>query len=233
MQVKGTTIISALFGICILIFLFSFQKTDPTARKLQMLATQNGLKNVKVVSETDDIWSTYIINSKNFENLSFDEMLELDGELSACGDDLKYKCNGNVYICNYEERIVEKNGNEVYNDYENSSVYREKKEKEEERASYIDKFPYIGMREEFLPYTILGKPNKIEKCKNFDSLRSNRKYKTYIWYETEEHGRWDVTVGYAELISHDVGYKEYPTSNGVVAYMSYNEKGKSPVTIYE
>lgn len=196
-----------------------------------------GLDNVWVsLNCKDQVVTTYTIHSSNFEDLSYDEMLELNEALSnhlSFLRRLNYNCNGNLYECSNRYREIEKNGIEVYSDYENSEAYREAQEKEAERAQYRNQYPYIGMREEFLPYTILGKPNEIEECRDFDRLRPNLKFKTYTWYETKEHGRWEVAVGYAELIDHKYGYKEYPINNGVVAYMTYNEKGEAPVTIYE
>lgn len=110
-------------------------------------------------------------------------------------------------------------------------MYKEELEKEKERAEYSDVYPYIGMSEEYLIYTILGKPNEVEKCRDFEHLRPSRKTKKYTWYENQEHGEWSVRVGYGEYIS-GYGYKEYPVDNGIVIYMTYNEKGKAPVTVY-
>lgn len=144
---------------------------------------------------------------------------------------LEFSCNGNIYTCDTSSKIIKKNGSEIYNDYENSEKYKDEMGQQKERQSYTNEYPYIGMREEFLSYTKLGRPNKIEESKDFEHLRSNRRYRTYIWYETKEHGKWEVTVGYAEYIA-GYGYKNYPIHNGIVEYITYNEKGKSPVTIY-
>lgn len=196
-----------------------------------------GLDNVWVSSNCkDQVVTTYTVHSSNFEDLSYDEMLELNEALSnhlSFLRRLNYNCNGNLYECSNRSREIEKNGIEVYSDYENSEAYREVQEKEAERAQYRNQYPYVGMREEFLQYTILGKPNEIEKCRNFEHYRSTRKTKTYTWYETQNHGRWEVTVVYAKYKSSIGRYEEYPTNNGVVGYITYNKKGEAPVTVYE
>lgn len=223
-------IIMAVTFLCI----FFYEKVaDYNIPILWVAAMENGLKSVKVSSEEDIIRTVYIIESSNFDTLSFDDMLKLNENLSEYSKRIKYACNGDVYVCDNKTRSIDKNDIEIYSDYENSQVYQEEQKKEQERATYADKYPYVGMREEFLPYTILGKPDKIEKCRNFEHYRSVRKFKTYTWYETEEHGRWDVTVEYAEWTGSELGYKTYPTSNGIVGYMRYNEKGESPKTVYD
>lgn len=240
MAVKNRKLPHSLIAICVLgavlIGIIAYQATDFMAVKLWIGAYINGLEGVKVLVEEHDIISkTYTIECRNLEDLPFEEILKIDEKLS---DDmplyynLQYSCNEDVYVCSTTRRTIEKNGEEVYNDYKSTELYKEELEKERKRAEYTNVYPYVGMREEYLPYTILGKPNEIEKCRDFDHFRASRKTKTYTWYETEEHGTWYVTVGYAEYIS-GYGYKEYPTNNGIVVYMTYTEKGKAPVTVYK
>lgn len=230
MRLNKQRAIYVLIGVVLLCFFLYQRFADHTIGKLWIAAMRNGLEGVKVSSE-DDGWTTYIIQSSNFDTLSFDDMLEINENLSEYSRRVRYVCNGDVYVCDNKIRSVDKNDIEIYNDYENSEAYREEQEKEQERATYADKYPCVGMREEFLPYTILGKPDKIEKCRNFEHYRSTRKSKTYTWYETEEHGQWKVTVKYAEWTGTE--YETYPTSNGIVGYMRYNEIGEAPKTVYD
>lgn len=236
MKVNRMLAMWIVIAIVALIAILSFQGvSDSVENKIRRKALEAGLDNVKVSAEKkeEDLWTIYTVESSNFTDLSYDEIFALNKEITSFEKDVQYSCNGDIYECNNRERLIEKNGQEFYNDYENSEVYQDEVEKDAERASYANKYPSVGMREEFLPYTILGKPNEIEKCKDFDHYRSTRKTKTYTWYETENHGRWEVTVIYAEYKSSEGGYEEYPTYNGIVGYMTYNEKGKSPVTVYE
>lgn len=214
--------------VCIVFFQIAINQTEG---RLWMAAMKKGLKDVKISLEDDVIGTTYIIESSNYETRSYNNMLELNEFFSQYTHKIKYSCNGNIYVCDNNLRTVDKNGNEVYNDYENSEAYKKEQEKERERATYADEYPYIDMREEFLPYTILGEPDKVEKCRNFESYRNTRKSKTYTWYETEEHGQWEVTVKYAEWTG--TRYKIYPTNNGIVGYMRYNEIGEAPKTVYD
>lgn len=41
--------------------------------------------------------------------------------------------------------------------------------------------PFVGMREEYLNYTSLGKADTIEKCRGFDALVPRARSKTYKW----------------------------------------------------
>ncbi len=237
MSIKNKKIAIKLIGIgaivVLLIGIFS-QIVDHTKWKLWLAAIANGLDGVRVISQESDVWNTYTIQSNNFEDLAFEDMLRIKENLDTCAAfnlRLEFSCNGNIYTCDTSSKIIKKNGSEIYNDYENSEKYKDEMGQQKERQSYTNEYPYIGMREEFLSYTKLGRPNKIEESKDFEHLRSNRRYRTYIWYETKEHGKWEVTVGYAEYIA-GYGYKNYPIHNGIVEYITYNEKGKSPVTIY-
>lgn len=234
MKTERLLIAVIITTILLVVVISAFQKKeDPVISAIERAAADAGLETVTVNTEGDDISTLYILESSNFVDLSYDEMFALNEEITSFEKDVQYSCNGDIYECNNRERLIEKNGQEFYNDYENSEAYQDEVEKDAERASYADKYPSVGMREEFLPYTILGKPDKIEKCRDFEHYRSTRKSKTYTWYETEDHGRWDVTVKYAEWTGPEFGYKTYPTNNGIVGYMTYNEKGKSPVTVYE
>ena len=233
---KGQHGLIAICVLCVVLIGFIiYQATDSMVVKLWLGAYMNGLESVKVsVDKHDIIWKTYTVSSENLEDLTFEEILQIDEKLSSdmpFGCTVKYICNDDIYECNTTKKIVEKNGKEVYNDYKSTELYKEELEKEKERAKCANIYPYVGMREEYLTYTILGKPNKIEKCRDFEHFRASRKTKTYTWHETEEHGTWYVTVGYAEYIP-GYGYKEYPTNNGIVIYMTYTEKGKAPVTVY-
>ena len=54
-------------------------------------------------------------------------------------------------------------------------------------SSTISGYPYEGMSEDLIHNTSLGKADKVEPCKDFGALRSERRYKTYKWYDSNEN----------------------------------------------
>lgn len=85
--------------------------------------------------------------------------------------------------------------------------------------------PYVGMREEYLQYTSLGKADSVEKCLNFDVLEARARWKTYEWEKTSEHGWYKITVRYRLHRSHKVDdYEDLPASNGYVSSMTYTDE---------
>ena len=87
------------------------------------------------------------------------------------------------------------------------------------------RFPYIGMREDELTETILGKPRSIKKCNGFDSLEPRARWKDYEWGNPRKPGWYKVTVRYRYHYSRRFDdYIDYPASNGYVAEISYNDK---------
>lgn len=96
---------------------------------------------------------------------------------------------------------------------------------ETEKKESAPELPYVGMREEQLQYTSLGKPDSIEKCRDFDKLQTRAQYKTYEWESTSEHGWYKITVRYRMHNSHRVDdYVDLPTSNGYVSSITYTDE---------
>lgn len=106
----------------------------------------------------------------------------------------------------------------------------ERKEHEEElKNEYGDKYPMVGMREEALPFTILGKPHKIIPCTDFYHLQPRAQYKDYYWGEPFKPGDYHVQVWYRRYRSNRYDdYVEYPSDNGYVFSVTYvDEYGRS------
>ena len=123
-------------------------------------------------------------------------------ELSYYTDNDIVEINGNWVYCKEREDIFTKEDIEVKNN--------------------APEFPYVGMSEEYLIYTSLGKPDSVEKCNNFDSLVARARWKKYEWNETPEHGWYRVTVEYRKYFSHNTkDYIDLPASNGYVSSISY------------
>lgn len=94
-----------------------------------------------------------------------------------------------------------------------------------EQQRNAPELPYLGMREEYLRYTSLGKPDKVEECLDFDKLAPRARSKTYRWDKTASHGCYIITVSYRLHHSHNVDdYEDLPASDGYVSYMSYTDE---------
>lgn len=103
------------------------------------------------------------------------------------------------------------------------------KREEELRREYGEEYPCLGMREEALPYTILGEPDRITKCRDFDILEPRAQSKEYEWSEPLKPGYYSVTVWYKKHLSNRVDeYVEYLPDNGYVfSIYYYDEYGNS------
>lgn len=94
-----------------------------------------------------------------------------------------------------------------------------------EKKQSAPDLPYLGMREEYLQYTSLGKADSVEKCLDFDSLVARARSKTYEWKKTSEHGWYKITVRYRLHHSHNVDdYEDLPASNGYVSNITYTDE---------
>lgn len=115
------------------------------------------------------------------------------------------------------ENILTCNGREIY-------AYVSEQEKNT-RESLKSKYPYVGMREEYLKYTYLGEPDSIEKCIDFDKLLPRAKRKEYEWKETDEHGWWKVTVFYTDNKTGNAADTfDLPSDNGIVYSITYTDE---------
>lgn len=96
---------------------------------------------------------------------------------------------------------------------------------EVEKEQSAPEFPCLGMREEYLQYTSLGKADSVEKCLDFDLLTARARSKTYEWEKTSEHGWYKITVRYRLHHSHNVDdYEDLPASNGYVENITYTDE---------
>lgn len=100
-----------------------------------------------------------------------------------------------------------------------------------EKEQIIPPLPYVGMREEYLQYTSLGKPDLIEKCRDFDVLVARAKHKTYEWGNPFEHGWYKIIVSYRQHFSRRFDdYEDLPASNGFVSSITYTDENGHIVT---
>ncbi len=101
----------------------------------------------------------------------------------------------------------------------------EKEAEENKKNRYANQYPCVGMREEYLRYTILGEPDSVEKCRDFDKLVPRAQSKEYEWEKTDEHGWWKVTVFYTDNKTGKVtDTVDLPSNNGIVFSITYTDE---------
>lgn len=135
--------------------------------------------------------------------------------------------NGKVYDLNEKNRKeLTCNGVTVY-------IYGFEEDKKKE-IQIRNNPPYVGMREEFLEDTVLGKADSVELCRDFYSLQTRARYKTYKWEPTGKYGKYIITVKYRMHKSHRVDdYIDLPADNGYVSNITYtDEKGETQTENY-
>lgn len=128
------------------------------------------------------------------------------------------RVDGNQYeLDTLNEKVLTCNDREVY-------TYVSEEDKEKQKR-YVDVYPFVGMREEYLRYTILGEPDSVEKCSDFDKLVPRAKSKEYEWEATDNHGWWKVTVFYTDNKTGKVtDTVELPSDNGIVFSITYTDE---------
>lgn len=231
--------ISKVLGVVVLILVtitafvmgvleFQHQKTLTTLQAELYSISQKynfTITNIAIEERTEH---EFIISSSNFNNLQPNEMYLFYSEFQEEIDNLnisgyikKIECGEDMYTFPYPYVTVVLNGDTIYDQAEEDK----KKRGEELRKEYGQDYPQIGMREEILPYTILGEPKKITKCKDFDYLLPRAQSKKYEWGESSKPGYFSVTVQYQRHRSNRFDdYVEYPPDNGYVYSIYYYDK---------
>lgn len=132
-----------LFGVLMLVFLAftgcsvsSTTVQESISQEVKDIAESYKLTDISVVVRDEGKHSDYQlfyfdIISSNFGSLSFDQMLDLAKEMDAISypDVLlipgNYKSGDDTWRIFESGRSIDKNGEDVYNDYENSSIHKE------------------------------------------------------------------------------------------------------------
>lgn len=239
-QEKKLFIKIASIMLCFLIIFMGFEIFES---KVSIKKNINMLdKEVRTVSQEYDFSITNIqvdmqkniyeckISSSDFSKLSPETMYLFYEELSNQVKTLNFSSSITKIECaesdyTFSASTVKKNGNVIYD-----QLKEEKKKKEKEmKEKYSHTYPQLGMREEALYYTILGKPDRITKCKDFDYLVPRAQSKKYEWGQPLKPGYFSVEVWYRKYLSHKCDdYEEYPPNNGYVFSIYYYDKnGKS------
>ena len=229
-----TIIVTVLIVVAILAVLGSkFQN----GKNMQILKTElysisksSDFTIVDIQIESQDKRYECVINSSDFNKLTPQKMYLFYNEFQDKMDELKLpafirkiKCMEDEYV--FSNSTIIQNGHTIYNQLE-----EDKKKKEEElKREYGQDYPQLGMREEALPYTKLGEPDRITKCKDFDHLQPRAQSKEYEWGEPLKPGYFSVKIRYKRHLSNRVDdYVEYPSDNGYVfSIYYYDEYGQS------
>lgn len=67
------------------------------------------------------------------------------------------------------------------------------------KQSFLDeKVPYVGMSEDDISKTLLGRYTSMEKCHDYDALRMDHRYKTYYWKNADNIIIFQATVKYSD-----------------------------------
>ena len=102
---------------------------------------------------------------------------------------------------------------------ENTAVYNDTNEE----SIIVDNYevPYVGMKENQINNTMLGRATEIEKCRDFDHLKASHKVKTYRWYKNNIKSQKNV-IAIATIF-----YWDYKNKKEVPGYIYsidfYNE----------
>lgn len=146
-----------IFTILCLILFVAYNQTMPNrvAQDLEKVAASYGLRNVTVsINGKDSEFDIYYahVACSNLDSLSYSSMLNLDKALHRTASDedypavITYSSNDNGYRIDSSYEIIEKNGEEIYNNYYNTSKYLnsdEYKKKLEEEEAAINR-PFTG-----------------------------------------------------------------------------------------
>ena len=126
--------------------------------------------------------------------------------------------NGNTYELDVlNDKILTCNDKDIF-------TYVSEEDKEKQKR-YANEYPFVGMREEYLRYTILGEPDSVEKCRDFDKLVPRAQSKEYEWEATDKHGWWKVTVFYTDNKTGKVtDTVDLPSDNGIVFSITYTDE---------
>ena len=230
----GTIIVTVLIVIAILAVLgFKFQNEknmEILKTELYAISKSSDFTIADIQIESKGNRYECMINSSDFNKLAPQKMYLFYSEFQEKIDELKLsafireiKCAEDEYSFSYS--TVVQNGDIIYDQREEDR----KKKEEELKQKYGQGYPQLGMREEALSYTILGEPDKITKCKDFDHLQPRAQSKEYEWGEPLKPGYFSVKIRYKRHLSNRVDdYVEYPSDNGYVfSIYYYDEYGQS------
>lgn len=234
MFLRSCAIIGIVLILAILLGAIGEYNRDQNYREwlvdqLNISANKFGFTVRDIQIEKDKFYECDII-SDDFESLPPDQMYLFYDEFiqtvekSSSEADIK-EIKSKRFIYTFTGSLVMQNDEVIYDQYE----IDQKKREQELREQYGDSYPTLGMREEALPYTILGKPDRITKCRDFDILEPRAQSKEYEWGEPFKSGYYSVTVWYKKHLSNRVDdYVEYPPDNGYVfSIYYYDEYGNS------
>lgn len=166
--------IFAVYGISV-----NIEKQNIRNEITDYLSEEHGLENIKI--EFIEPGSTYKyrveVYSSNLNSLSYEKMTRIEYYFSSHTSFEPLEVEVWKYICGKDSymifpKTVYKNGEPVY-EYTKKDI-----------VVMYDK-PFIGMKDDYIGNTKLGKPDKTELCRDYYALRPERRSVTYRWYDHE------------------------------------------------
>lgn len=102
--------------------------------------------------------------------------------LYACVKELRFLCPNKDFHW-YSANAVVLNGVKFWTEYDGRLMSENGYIPCLEYDDLATQYPYDGMPESILRYTILGEPDEVEYCHNYNSLKISHRFKVYRWYE--------------------------------------------------
>lgn len=103
---------------------------------------------------------------------------------------IKSESYGNYFLNGYIYKLKD---NPIYKEEMEELEILIQDEKEKKEAQRIEKLkfqePYLGMSEGDIKYTSWGEPTEINKSRDYNSMRSDRRHLEYKWIEKDSLGR--------------------------------------------
>lgn len=114
------------------------------------VAESHGLQDVKInfngsYESYGGLWG-FSVTSSNFEDLTYEEMFDLDEDLKDISAGItidRYRSGDDVYTIYSSSRTISKNGEEIFDDYFNSDSYKEENPDISDEDFDIDDFVVV------------------------------------------------------------------------------------------
>lgn len=146
------------------------------------LSSEYGLENIEIkfTQPNSDVWDYgVIIYSSNLDSLSYEKMTRIEYYLTSHTELGTCDVNIERYICGDDSYIIF-----TMSVYKNGDCVYEYKAPPSSSITSADA-PYYGMDAKFIGNTKLGSPDKTELCRDYHSLKPERRSITYKWYDSK------------------------------------------------
>ena len=169
-------IIATIASVVGIYYAFEKKAKEQIVNEITENAKELNLENVNVIITSKNIeygWYNVVIECSNLNEFEYKEIFNIDRNI-GCSD---------AFITSY------KSGEDIYNVY-TSSVYKNGKRVYEYNKAPGHNItsadaPYYGMDAKYIGDTQLGSPDETELCRDYHSLKPERRSVTYKWYDSK------------------------------------------------